>query len=164
MKSRFLLAGLTLTLSLLAPPVRSDADAVARLVDVHVTAAAPHELAAIEAVITNTTDLPLTLVSISTSKTSRGMFHFSFNMCQPGTSMIRIPSLIVPVHRSVTLSTKGAGAMVAAKGTALKVGTPIAISITAIRGTHRFVLHANGDVIARPKGLKRSYGGTVGAQ
>ena len=78
--------------------------------------------------------------------------------------MIKIPSLIVPVHRSVTLSTKGAGAMVAAKGTALKVGTPIAISITAIRGTHRFVLHANGDVIARPKGLKRSYGGTVGAQ
>jgi copper(I)-binding protein len=149
---------------MIASPATSEAGTIARITQVQVTAARPHQLAAIEAVITNTTDLPITLVSISTSRTSRGMFHFSFNMCEPGTSMIKIPSLIVPVHRSVTLSTKGSGAMVAAKKTALNVGMPIDISITAIRGTHRFVLRASGKVTTRPKGLQRSYGGTVGAQ
>ncbi len=142
----------------------SDAAAVIKVTGVHVTAASPHELAAIEATVTNTSDLPITMVSITTSATSRGMFHFSFNMCDPGSTMIKIPSLIIPVHRSVILSTKGSGAMVETKGKALRVGSRITVSITVIRGTHRQVVSSPGSVIARPKGLKRTYGGAVGAQ
>jgi copper(I)-binding protein len=152
----------TSLLLLLAQPV--SATSLVSLRDVRVTAAAPNELAAVEATIVNESDLPVTVVAIGTSATSRGMFHFSFNMCQPGSTMIRLPSIVIPVARSLTLSTKGSGAMVLTKQQGLRVGQHITVALTLRRGTRDSVVKSDAIVVARPKGLKRSYGGSIGTQ
>lgn len=153
-----------LFLHVMTAPSASGGESIVTVTNVQVTAAAPHELAAISATITNRGDQTLTMVAITTSATSPGMFHFSFNMCEPGTSMIKVPSIIVPVGRSVRLSTRGAGAMVQTKQRGLRVGRPIAVAITIIRGSRHFVVRSIGHIVARPRGLKRSYGGSVGAR
>lgn len=152
MKRRIALVAAVLNGVLVAPAIA--APTTAPYFDaVTVTAAPTRGLAVVLTTIHNPTSSPLTIYRVKSTFAPETMLHYDVNMCQKGHQMNLLPMVIVPAHRTITLSTKGVGAMLSPLRRALHVGDHVDIAVVYAVNLKRSTINLHATVVKPPKGL-----------
>ena len=95
-----------------------------------VTATSGHHNSAVLLTIVNNTSEAITVTSLSSPLSTRGMLHVDPNMCDPASVMTQIPSLRLPARRGVHLGLRGAGAMLLSLRAPVVVGERVPLTVT----------------------------------
>lgn len=117
------------------------------------TAAPMGGLSVVLATLSNKSNFPVILYRVTSSIAPAAMLHYDVNMCQKGNQMNLLPMVVLPAHRSLTLSTQGVGAMLTKLRRPLRVGETLTVSVTYAINLRRATLSVPLTVVPAPKGL-----------
>ena len=117
------------------------------------TAAPARGLSAVMVKISNPSSSPLTIYRVRSSFAPDAMLHYDVNMCQRGNQMNALPLVVIPAHRTLTLSTRGVGAMLTPIATRLVIGEQRSLTLLYSLNLHRATMKFDARVVPAPRGL-----------
>ena len=123
------------------------------IANARLTAAPARGLTVVLVKISNPSASPLTIYRVRSTFAPDAMLHYDVNMCQRGNQMNALPLVVIPAHRTLTLSTKGVGAMLTPTATRLVVGEQRSLTLLYSLNLHRATLKFDARVIPAPRGL-----------
>ena len=121
---------------------------------VTVTEAAVGEDSALVFHLTNGTSSTITLTSLSSPVSSRGVLHYDENMCRADSTMVELPNISIAPHSVQELGYRFQGAMLMKLRQSLPLRARVAVSVTWQRPNSAPVTTRRwATVVAAPAGL-----------
>ena len=137
----------------LSPSTTVSGSSGIRFTNVTVTAASAHGESAVAMTISNKTNGPISLMTVTSPLSSMNMLYYDTNMCQGDTAMTWLANIFISQNQIQLLGYQNQGVMLARLHQNLKVGTTVPLQVKYSNFSTSRTVTLQARVVAPPNGL-----------